>query len=174
MRCSCPNNDNSDDFSYPSASSGRLVGINTAIFSPSGGSAGVGFAIPVDTVASIVDQIIATGRVSRPALGVVIAPDGAAEQLGVGGGGVLVLRAPAGSPAARAGVRGTTRGGDGEVIAGDVITGLDGAPVRDSGDLFRALDGRAAGDNVRLSLRRGDATLSLSLRLGERVTEFSD
>jgi S1-C subfamily serine protease len=121
-----------------------------------------------------VDQIIATGRVSRPALGVVIAPDGAAEQLGIRGGGVLVLRAPAGSPAARAGVRGTTRGQDGAIIAGDVITGVDDAPVRDSGDLFRALDGRAAGDDVRLSLRRGDGTLVLPLRLGERVTEFSD
>ena len=155
-------------------SSGRLIGINTAIFSPSGGSAGVGFAIPVDAVAGIVDQIIATGRVSRPALGVIIAPDGAAEQLGVRGGGVLVLRAPAGSPAARAGVRGTTRGADGAVVAGDVITAMDGAAVRDSGDLFRALDGHAAGDDVRLSLRRGDAALSITLRLGERVTEFSD
>jgi S1-C subfamily serine protease len=148
------------------------VGINTAIFSPSGGSAGVGFAIPVDTVADIVTQIISTGRVTRPALGVVIAPDGAAAQLGLRG--VLVLRAPRGSPAAVAGVRGTERAMDGSLLVGDVITAVDGAAVTDSADLFRALDGLAEGQTVTLTLRRGEGTVDVRVTLGARVTQFAD
>ncbi|GBG72482.1 hypothetical protein CBR_g12057 [Chara braunii] len=82
-------------------STGSLIGINTAIYSPSGASSGVGFSIPVDTVSGIVDQIIKFGKVTRPVLGISFAPEQAVEQLGVTG--VLVLDAPPEGPAGKAG-----------------------------------------------------------------------
>ncbi|XP_044465139.1 protease Do-like 1, chloroplastic isoform X2 [Mangifera indica] len=81
-------------------SSGSLIGINTAIYSPSGASSGVGFSIPVDTVNGIVDQLVKYGRITRPILGIKFAPDQSVEQLGVSG--VLVLDAPANGPAGKA------------------------------------------------------------------------
>ena len=92
---------------------GRLLGINTAIFSPTGGSVGIGFALPVDAVAASADQIIATGKVVRPVLGIALAPDAAAGVLGVRG--VLVLDARPGGPAAAAGVKGNKRDTDGRL-----------------------------------------------------------
>jgi S1-C subfamily serine protease len=160
-------------------SAGRLVGINTAIYSPSGSSSGIGFAIPVDTFRGIVDQIITTGRVTRPVLGVVLAPDNtAAAQLGVRG--VLVLRVPEGSPAAKAGLRGTSRLEDGTLSWGDVIQEVDGARVQDSADLYRALDGAKPGQVVTLRLLRftagdgrgGPAEVRATVTLGEQVTQF--
>jgi S1-C subfamily serine protease len=93
---------------YVLDSSGQLIGINTAIYSNSGSSSGVGFALPSDMVSGIVDQIIQFGRVTRPIIGITFAPDAAVEQLGLGG--VLVLDARQGGPAARAGVKPTTVG----------------------------------------------------------------
>ncbi|MBJ7883339.1 2-alkenal reductase, partial [Gelidibacter salicanalis] len=78
-------------------SSGNLIGVNTAIYSPSGASSGVGFSIPVDTVGGIVDQLIKFGKVTRPILGIKFAPDQSVEQLGLSG--VLVLDAPPNGPA---------------------------------------------------------------------------
>lgn len=160
-------------------SAGRLVGINTAIYSPSGSSSGIGFAIPVDTVVGIVDQIITTGRVTRPVLGVVLAPDNtAAGQLGVRG--VLLLRVPPGSPAAKAGLRGTSRLEDGTLSWGDVIQEVDGARVQDSADLYRALDGAKPGQVVTLRLLRfsgdgrgGSSEVRVAVTLGEQVTQFT-
>ena len=106
-------------------SRGRLIGVNTAIYSPSGASAGVGFALPVDNVKGIVEQIIQFGRVTRPVLGLVLAPDGALQQLiGENGrnAGVLVLGVPEGGPAARAGIVGTIRDTlRGDITLGDII-----------------------------------------------------
>ena len=134
---------------------GRLLGINTAIFSPTGGSVGIGFALPVDAVAASADQIIATGKVVRPVLGIALAPDAAAGVLGVRG--VLVLDARPGGPAAAAGVKGNKRDTDGRLVFGDVIVGFNGATVRSAADLYRALDGAAVGDRVDLALVRGRA-----------------
>ena len=103
-------------------------GINTAIYSPSGASNGVGFAIPSNVVRSSVAQIIATGKVVRPVLGISFAPDASSEQLGVKG--ILVLSAREGSPAARAGIRGTSRDDFGRLVLGDIITGVAGTKVR--------------------------------------------
>ena len=119
-------------------SSGCLVGVNTAIYSPSGANSGVGFAIPVDVVRSSVTQIIATGRVVRPVLGISFAPDASTEQLGVRG--ILVLSAREGGPAWRAGVRGTSRDDYGRLVLGDIITRVNGARIRSSSDLYRVLD----------------------------------
>lgn len=133
-------------------SSGQLIGLNTAIYSASGTSSGVGFALPVDMVTGIVDQIIRFGRVTRPIIGVSFAPDEIAEQLGLGG--VLVLDAREGGPAERAGIRSTKRDDSGRLLLGDVIVGIDEEKIEDSYDLYRALDTHVVGDSVKVSVFR--------------------
>ncbi len=154
-------------------SRGRLVGINTAIYSPSGASSGVGFAIPIDTVRGLVDQILEFGRVVRPALGVAIAPPQALRQLGIEG--VMVMDAPAGGPAAGAGIRGLSRDAFGRLRVGDVIVGFKKpggvmVPIRKDGDLFSALDECAVGDRVQLEILRGGADReTVGVTLAERA-----
>jgi S1-C subfamily serine protease len=133
-------------------SSGRLIGVSTAIFSPSGAYAGIGFAIPVDTVAWVVPDLIAHGKVVRPALGVQVASAQVAERLGVNG--ALILALAKNGPAERAGLRPTRRDRNGQTQLGDVIVALGGYPVRNSGDLFLALERFDAGDEVEIELKR--------------------
>ncbi|XP_023550169.1 protease Do-like 1, chloroplastic [Cucurbita pepo subsp. pepo] len=135
-------------------SSGNLIGINTAIYSPSGASSGVGFSIPVDTVSGIVDQLVRFGKVTRPILGIKFAPDQSVEQLGVSG--VLVLDAPANGPAGKAGLRSTKRDAYGRLILGDIITSVDGKKVMNGSDLYRILDQCKVGDKVTVEVLRGD------------------
>lgn len=136
-------------------SAGRLIGVNTAIYSPSGGSAGIGFAVPVDAVARVVPQLIARGRYAPPSLGVTgdARADALLRRAGQGAG-VLVLDVLPGGPADRAGIVGAevTRRG---LVAGDVIVALDGEPVAGWEELRAVLDARTAGDAVSLTLRRG-------------------
>jgi S1-C subfamily serine protease len=136
-------------------SAGRLIGVNTMIYSPSGAYAGVGFAVPVDTVNRVVPQLIASGRYTRPLLGV-RADDRAsarvARELGVEG--VLVLAVTPGSPAERAGIVGTQLAEDGSVIPGDVIESVDGRGVERFDQLLQRLDDHVAGDTVTLALYR--------------------
>ena len=128
-------------------SRGKLVGMNAAIYSPSGASSGVSFAIPVDTLKTVVESLIAVGRVSRPVLGVSFLESSQAKALGIDAG-VLVLQAPADGPAAVAGMRGTSRSPDGSLQLGDVITAVDGAVVNSEADMFKALDAKKPGDTV--------------------------
>src|SRR5262249_43202181 len=114
-------------------SSGRLIGVNTAIFSPSGAYAGIGFAIPVDTVQWVVPDLIQHGRVIRPSLGAQIASPQITRQLNVSG--ALILEVTPGGAAERAGLHPTTRNQRGALVLGDIIVAVDGEPVRDSGDL---------------------------------------
>ena len=146
-------------------SSGQLIGINTAIYSASGTSSGVGFALPSDMVSGIVDQIIRFGRVTRPILGVSFAPDGALDQLGLGG--VLVLDARPGGPADRAGVHSTTRDDTGRLILGDIIIELAGEPIEGSSDLYRTLDKLRVGDVVELKLLRGADKITTQIELDD-------
>ncbi|KAL8097783.1 hypothetical protein AgCh_030772 [Apium graveolens] len=127
-------------------SAGSLIGINTAIYSPSGASSGVGFSIPVDTVGGIVDQLVQFGKVTRPILGIKFAPDQSVEQLGVTG--VLVLDAPANGPAGKAGLLSTKRDAYGRLILGDIITSVNGKKVTNGSDLYRILDQCKVGDTV--------------------------
>jgi S1-C subfamily serine protease len=145
-------------------SSGRLIGINTAIVSPSGTSAGVGFAVPVDIVERIVPQLIEHGRVVRPGLGIGLDPSLARA---VGIDGVLVINVSPGSAAAEAGLRPTTRDPDtGRIVLGDVIVAIDGVPVHDQNDLFRRLDDKEVGDRLELTVRREgkDERIAVTLR----------
>ncbi|XP_042498433.1 protease Do-like 1, chloroplastic [Macadamia integrifolia] len=135
-------------------SSGSLIGINTAIYSPSGASSGVGFSIPVDTVSGIVDQLVKFGKVTRPILGIKFAPDQSVEQLGVSG--VLVLDAPANGPAGKAGLQPTKRDAYGRLILGDIITSLNGKKVTNGSDLYRILDQCKVGDKVIVEVLRDD------------------
>ncbi|KAG5534931.1 hypothetical protein RHGRI_022894 [Rhododendron griersonianum] len=135
-------------------SAGSLIGINTAIYSPSGASSGVGFSIPVDTVGGIVDQLVKFGKVTRPILGIKFAPDQSVEQLGVGG--VLVLDAPANGPAGKAGLRSTKRDGYGRLILGDIITSVNGKKISNGSDLYRVLDQCKVGDQITVEVLRGD------------------
>ncbi|KAG2710384.1 hypothetical protein I3760_04G024400 [Carya illinoinensis] len=135
-------------------SSGNLIGINTAIYSPSGASSGVGFSIPVDTVGGIVDQLVRFGKVTRPILGIKFAPDQSVEQLGVSG--VLVLDAPANGPAGKAGLQPTKRDSYGRLILGDIITSVNGKKVTNGSDLYRILDQCEVGDTVTIEVLRGD------------------
>ncbi|KAG8366868.1 hypothetical protein BUALT_Bualt16G0012700 [Buddleja alternifolia] len=135
-------------------SSGNLIGINTAIYSPSGASSGVGFSIPVDTVSGIVDQLVKFGKVTRPILGIKFAPDQSVEQLGVSG--VLVLDAPSDGPAGKAGLRPTKRDNFGRLVLGDVITSINGKKISNGSDLYRILDQCEVGDEIIVEVLRGD------------------
>jgi S1-C subfamily serine protease len=133
-------------------STGRLIGVNTAIYSPSGASAGIGFAIPVDTVNRIVPELIRSGRITRPGLGIQTAEEQIAARLGVKG--VLVVDVAPEGAAAKAGIRPTRRDAAGRLRLGDVITSVDGRKIESPNDLFLALEKYRVGDTVTLSLLR--------------------
>jgi S1-C subfamily serine protease len=136
-------------------SAGRLIGVNTAIYSPSGAYAGVGFAVPVDTVGRVVPQLIARGRYVRPALGIGIDEDWnrvITRQLGVQG--VVVLRVDAGTAAAAAGLREARFTPDGRIIPRDIITAINGQPIDGVPRLLARLDALNVGDTVRLTVLR--------------------
>lgn len=133
--------------------SGRVVGVATAIYTNTGTSVGLGFAIPIDTVTRIVPSLIDFGRVLRPTLGIQAAPDQVSRALKVTEG-VLIQSLDEGSPAAKAGLLATRRGLGG-IIAGDIVVGLAGKRVRNMFDLSTTLDGCAVGDTVRVEVLRG-------------------
>jgi S1-C subfamily serine protease len=136
-------------------SAGRLIGINTAIYSPSGASAGVGFAVPVDTVNRVVPELIAKGHYAPPSLGIEtddVLSAAIARQLGVSG--AAVLRVPAGSAAARSGLRGIRIGPRDSIIPGDVIVAVDGKEVGNTSQLVARLDDYKPGDVVKLTVWR--------------------
>lgn len=147
-------------------SAGRLIGINTAIYSPSGAFSGVGFAVPVDTVNRVVPQLITSGHYTRPVLG--IAVDESLNQMAsrrLGIKGVFVLKVNPGSAAEAAGLKGATILPDGRMIPGDVITAVEGKPVDSVGRLSALLDDYRIGQTVRLSIRRGDTTVDVAVQL---------
>jgi S1-C subfamily serine protease len=144
-------------------SAGRLIGVNTAIYSPSGSSAGIGFAVPVDTVNRVVPQLIRYGRVVRPGLGIRIADDATARRLHLPG--VLIMQNEAGGAAEAAGLQGTRWDDRGGLILGDIIVGLDSTPVRTSDDLLNALETHQVGDTVQLDIIRDKQRKRLSITL---------
>jgi S1-C subfamily serine protease len=145
-------------------SAGRLIGVNTAIVSPSGGYAGLGFAIPVDTVNWVVPQLIDSGRIRRPVIGVELVADHAVRRLGLEG--ALVGNVVRGSGADEAGMRPTYRDRSGRLVLGDVIVAVEGEPVRSGGELGLALERRSAGELVTVTVKRDGRALDLDVRLG--------
>lgn len=141
-------------------SAGRLIGVNTAILSPSGSSAGIGFAIPVDVVNRIVPELIRSGRVPTPGIGIIAASETVATRLGVEG--VVVIQVAPGSPADRSGIRGldATTG-----ALGDVIVEINGKSVRMLSDLTDAIEQVGVGRSVRLSVRRGAQSRSVETEI---------
>ncbi|WP_043751796.1 S1C family serine protease [Methylobacterium nodulans] len=139
-------------------SAGRVIGVNTAIFSPSGASAGIGFAVPVDVVNRVVPDLIRTGRTPTPGIGIIAAQEEAAAQLGIDG--VAVVRVLRGSPAAAAGLRGvdpTT--GD----LGDIIVGVNGKPVHRLTDLTAAIQAAGVGQTLELTILRDNRTRTVQV-----------
>lgn len=136
-------------------SAGRLIGINTAIYSPSGASAGIGFAVPVDTVNRVVPQLIRDGKYTRPVLGVGLDEDinqRLTQLLEIKG--VVVLNVPRGTAAAASGLKGVVATRDGGIIPGDIITAIEARPVDGVGKLVARLDDFRVGDKVRLTVMR--------------------
>ena len=144
-------------------SAGRLIGVNTAIYSPSGASAGIGFAIPVDTVNRIVPELIRSGKIIRPGLGIQIADDQIAQRLGVTG--LLVVDVARGSAAAKAGIQPTRRDAEGRLRLGDIITALDGKKVESPTDLYLLLEKYKIGDAVNISILRNGKTVETKVAL---------
>ncbi|PNY34856.1 2-alkenal reductase [Rhodopirellula baltica] len=142
-------------------SAGRLIGVNTAIYSPSGTSAGVGFAIPVDTVNRVVPQIIASGRYEPPQLGIRVNQDfsdAITRRLGVSG--VMIMDVVEGGGAAQAGLRGTIVGREELVQLGDVVTAIGEVEIANMDELMEALDRYDRGGKVVVRYWREGQSLS--------------
>ncbi len=145
-------------------SAGRLIGVNTQIASPSGASAGIGFAIPVDEVNRIVPRLIRDGRFVRPALGVTAGPPQLQRALRLPKG-VAVVQVGRNTPAARAGLQPFSRGNRGEIVMGDVITAINDEPVEGLDDMLAALERRQPGEAVTLTVWREGRSRNVETRL---------
>ena len=136
---------------------GRLIGINTAILSPSGTSAGIGFAIPSDTVNHIVTQLILKGKLSKAGLGISLIPDNFRESWGVSG--AAILEVTHGSSAQKAGLQGTRKTLFGKILVGDIIVQVDDFPISNNEDLIRVFEKKyQVGDTVRIHYHREGKT----------------
>ncbi len=144
-------------------SRGELVGVNTIIISSSGASAGVGFAIPVNTVKEIVPQLIKHGRIMRPIIGITTVHDSIARRYRIRG--VIIYQVPDGSNADRAGMVGVRQDNQGNITLGDIITKVDKYPIQNQSDLFNALEEYKPGDTVTLETVRGDRNRKFKIRL---------
>ncbi|MBI5559487.1 MAG: trypsin-like peptidase domain-containing protein [Deltaproteobacteria bacterium] len=143
-------------------SAGRLIGVNTAIYSPEGVNSGIGFAVPVDEVNNVVTQIIKHGRLIRPGLGVTIANERLMGRLGLEG--VMIVQVESGGSAEKGGLRGARRVG-GEIVLGDVIVGINGKPITNFDDLRQEMDRHKVGDEVTLKVIREGQEFQVKIAL---------
>lgn len=146
-------------------SGGRLIGVNTQIFSPSGSSSGIGFSIPVDEVNWVVPELIKYGYVKRPTIGVALMNQYQAQQVGLKG--AVVGQVVSNGPADKAGLRGFSRSSNGNFELGDVITGLGDDVVNSFDDLILALEKYKVGDKVNLAFIRDKKKFTTIVTLGE-------
>jgi S1-C subfamily serine protease len=148
-------------------SHGRMIGINSQILSPSGASAGVGFAVPVNIAKRIVPELVKSGEVRRPKLGIStrdVKVPGSQLDLPVSDG-VIILQVLPGGAAANAGLRGLTQTENGDLEIGDIILGMDSEKIANTEDLFRILDKHQIGDTVQLQIFRSGRRTSVPIRL---------
>lgn len=149
-------------------SSGRLIGVNTQIYSPSGASAGIGFSIPVDEVSWVVPELIAYGKVKRPTLGVALVSENDLLRLGIQNpGGAYISEVVEHGPAAKAGLRGFMRSGNGNMMLGDIIVGVGDEKVSNYGELVLSLEKYRVGDRVKVSFIRDNEKKETIVTLGE-------
>jgi len=153
---------------------GDVIGITTLILSSVGQSAGIGFAIPINTAKAVLNDLVTLGRVRRPALGVSTLPidSDLAEQLGLAADyGLLIVRVIPNGAAAASGLRGGSEraylGNSPIMIGGDLIVAIDGARIEDQQDLSHVLDNHRAGDKVTVTIYRGKKKMDLPVTLGE-------
>ena len=153
-------------------SSGRLIGITTAIYSPSGAYAGIGFAVPVDTINRVVPPIISSGKYIRPSMGIIV-DEGLnnfiIERFGIEG--VAVLDVQKDSPAFHAGIVGSRIDRNDNVILGDVVVSVDGKKVRSLSNLFAILDEHQVGDKVTLGIIRNQNKMEVELVLVDTLPD---
>lgn len=145
-------------------SSGRLIGVNTMIYSPSGASAGIGFSIPVDEVNWVVSDLIKYGELKRPILGVELLPTQYAQNWGVEGAMILSLTANGG--AAKAGLKALNRNNSGEIIFGDIITAINNQKVTSNNDLILTLEKYNPGEKVKVEFLRDNNLRQVMVTLG--------
>ncbi|MEK6533263.1 MAG: trypsin-like peptidase domain-containing protein, partial [Nitrospirota bacterium] len=144
-------------------SSGRLIGVNTQIVSPSGAYAGIGFAVPVDTVNRIVPELIKHGKLIRPGLGVSLVPDSIAKRWGIKG--LVIGKVSRGGSADRAGLRGARETQAGRIELGDIVVAIDGKPVETIDDMMDVMEAHKVGDQVTLDIIRANKRQQISLTL---------
>ena len=145
---------------------GRLIGVNTMIYSTSGASAGVGFSIPVDEVNWVVSDLIKYGKVKRVVLGVTLLPAQYANIWKIEG--AMIVDIAPNSGADKAGLKALKQNRDGEIIYGDIIVGINGKPVKNYDDLYLALEKYTAGDVVKLDYIRDEKQMTAEVTLNEQ------
>jgi S1-C subfamily serine protease len=151
---------------------GRMIGINSQILSPQGGSVGVGFAVPANTAKRVVPQLLQFGEVRRPKLGADLR---SVEELSQGGyrlpveQGLLISSVLPGGAAANSGLKGLSRDTDGSLLLGDIITAVDGERLKNTDDLYRLLDRRQVGETIQVEVYRGGRSTTVPVRLAPPV-----
>jgi|APGre2960657468_1045069.scaffolds.fasta_scaffold09916_3 S1-C subfamily serine protease len=146
-------------------SSSNLIGMNTVIFSTSGSSAGLGFAVPVDTIKMVVPQLIKHGKIIRPGLGIGIVPDSMKRRIIQSSKGIIISYIDEKGGAAEAGLKGMTQDQYGRIYIGDVILSVDDQPVNNLDDIYQVIDKKKIGDLVDIIYRRDGKTLSAKIKL---------
>jgi S1-C subfamily serine protease len=149
-------------------SAGLLIGVNTAIYSPAGINAGIGFAVPVDTVNRIVPRLIRDGRVVTPQLGVLLndqISQRIMQRLAIDQPGLMILGVQPGSPAERAGLLGAQRAADGTLVAGDIIIAINSSPIQTADDVYTILQRYQIGDIVDVTIIRNGSRMTLKIPL---------
>lgn len=146
-------------------SGARLIGMNTVIFSTSGSSAGLGFAVPADTIKVVVPQLIQHGKLIRPGLGIGIVPDSMKRRILGNDKGIVVSYVDDKGSAAKAGIQGMTQDQYGRTYLGDIILSVDGQDVNNLDDIYQVLDKHKIGDEVMVKYRREGKTLATKVKL---------